>query len=207
MKIGIVSHYYNSTNYGGNLQAYALCEILRRMGYDSEQICFPFYKNPHIKMKIMDKLSIRIKETIVYSIDWIKHPVYHNKLRIRKKAMIKFRNELIPHSKEIFTMKTLSDAIDDYQIFITGSDIVWGPKVHSPFFFLNFVPSEIPKFSYAASLGTNELTEKEKEEFKRDLSGYQDISVREVTVVPMLAEVLQRKISLCVDPTLLFFRR
>lgn len=121
--------------------------------------------------------------------------------------MIKFRNELIPHSKEIFTMKTLSDAIDDYQIFITGSDIVWGPKVHSPFFFLNFVPSEIPKFSYAASLGTNELTEKEKEEFKRDLSGYQDISVREVTVVPMLAEVLQRKISLCVDPTLLFFRR
>ena len=39
-KIGIVTQYYKSTNYGGNLQAYALCEALLKQGYDVEQISY-----------------------------------------------------------------------------------------------------------------------------------------------------------------------
>lgn len=38
MKIGIVTLYYNSTNYGGVLQAYALCKALNQLGYQAEQI-------------------------------------------------------------------------------------------------------------------------------------------------------------------------
>ena len=39
MKIGIITHYYHSFNYGGNLQAYALCKYLNQQ-YDAEQICY-----------------------------------------------------------------------------------------------------------------------------------------------------------------------
>ena len=39
-KIGIVTLYHESTNYGGNLQAYALCEFLKEQGYNAKQICF-----------------------------------------------------------------------------------------------------------------------------------------------------------------------
>lgn len=39
MNIGIIAHYYRSENYGGNLQAYALCAALKALGYNSEQIC------------------------------------------------------------------------------------------------------------------------------------------------------------------------
>ena len=39
-KIGIITHYCHSINYGGNLQAYALCKVLNNMGYDAEH-----YKN------------------------------------------------------------------------------------------------------------------------------------------------------------------
>ncbi len=39
-KIGIITHYYNSLNYGGNFQAYALVKVLRKNGYDAEQICY-----------------------------------------------------------------------------------------------------------------------------------------------------------------------
>ena len=39
-RIGIITLYYKSTNYGGNLQAYALCEALSKQGYEAEQIGF-----------------------------------------------------------------------------------------------------------------------------------------------------------------------
>ena len=42
MRIGIITHYYKSSNYGGNLQAYALCEIINKLGFEAEQIS---YKN------------------------------------------------------------------------------------------------------------------------------------------------------------------
>ena len=40
MKVGIVTHYYKSKNYGGNLQAYALTSYLSSCGYEAEQICY-----------------------------------------------------------------------------------------------------------------------------------------------------------------------
>ena len=52
MKIGILTHYCNSTNYGGNLQAYALCKVLEEMGHQPEQLqidhatCYQNLLNP-----------------------------------------------------------------------------------------------------------------------------------------------------------------
>ncbi|CBK88168.1 hypothetical protein EC1_04960 [Faecalitalea cylindroides T2-87] len=40
IKVGIITHYYKSTNYGGLLQAYALCTFLQKKGYNVEQICY-----------------------------------------------------------------------------------------------------------------------------------------------------------------------
>lgn len=39
-KIGIITMYYKSKNYGGVLQAYALAEYLKDKGFDIEQICY-----------------------------------------------------------------------------------------------------------------------------------------------------------------------
>ncbi len=39
MRIGIVTHYYENYNYGGNLQAFALCSYLNQaQGVEAEQI-------------------------------------------------------------------------------------------------------------------------------------------------------------------------
>ena len=40
MKVGIITHYYESQNYGGNLQAWALCKVLNGLGYEAEQISY-----------------------------------------------------------------------------------------------------------------------------------------------------------------------
>ena len=40
MKAAIITHYYKSKNYGGNLQAYAMCKAIEKLGYTAEQLCF-----------------------------------------------------------------------------------------------------------------------------------------------------------------------
>ena len=40
-RVGIVSMYHNSRNYGGLLQAYALCKVLNDLGIIAEQIDVP----------------------------------------------------------------------------------------------------------------------------------------------------------------------
>ena len=40
MKVGIVTHFYKRLNYGGNLQAYALCQAGYKLGYVAEQLCY-----------------------------------------------------------------------------------------------------------------------------------------------------------------------
>lgn len=49
MRIGILTEYYNSMNYGALLQAWALCETLLDMGYEAEQI--PYRKNDINKLQ------------------------------------------------------------------------------------------------------------------------------------------------------------
>ena len=39
-RVGIITLYHESTNYGGNLQAYALCKFLRNNDVTAEQISF-----------------------------------------------------------------------------------------------------------------------------------------------------------------------
>ena len=43
-RIGIITMYYNSSNYGGLLQAYALCKYLNDSGYPTKQITYDFYR-------------------------------------------------------------------------------------------------------------------------------------------------------------------
>ena len=50
MKIGVFTHYYLSDNYGGNLQAYAMCKVLHKLGHDAIQICY--------KRKINNRTSL-----------------------------------------------------------------------------------------------------------------------------------------------------
>ena len=64
-KVGIISLYYNSKNYGGLLQAYALNKYISELGYDSELISYkrenikPLYLPPQqTKMQKLVKMGI-----------------------------------------------------------------------------------------------------------------------------------------------------
>ncbi|MFR6064422.1 MAG: polysaccharide pyruvyl transferase family protein [Eubacterium sp.] len=212
IKIGIVTHYYKSSNYGGNLQAYALCKYLNRLGYTAEQICFPLSSQNIVvetidknDLPFIDKLKlIKTKFNIfIYNLITIfKRYNARKKILLRKKCIEDF-NSFIPHSEFLCENNDFSSALNKYDIFITGSDQVWNPIGYNPIYFLDFVPSNKPKISYAASIAQSKLNEYQEDLFKKHLSDFIAISVREQASVKLLSKLSPVDVKWVIDPTLL----
>lgn len=212
IKIGIVTHYYKSVNYGGNLQAYALCKFLNNLGYDAEQICFPLTsenllqkqenqsgKNiKHIVLHLKNKINTSIYNFLMY---WPRNSAV-KKIKVRNKKIQEF-NESIPHSEFICIDNNFTDALRKYDVFIAGSDQIWNPIGYNPIYFLDFVPTNLPKFSYAASISQDKLPNEYVEKIKKHLKHFTAISVREKKAIILLENLVDKKINLVVDPTLL----
>ena len=212
MKVGIITHYYNSHNYGGLLQAYALCEILCDNGINAEQICFRFngesnYCENHKVLSILlnPKAIIRYIFRSIQNRSVIK---IQRKRSIRKKKYKDFELS-IPHSKTVYDKDDVENANQEYDIFITGSDQIWNLDWFTEAFFLTFVSKNNKKMAYGASIGHSKLSEAQKEVYQKYLSDFDKISVRESSAKTLLEGVLDNKdisVECVVDPTLLLSR-
>lgn len=217
IKVGIITHYNNSRNYGGVLQAYALCRILKQLNVDSEQISFPltvtyvpWKKVPtragqkilyYLRQGILVNLIIgKLKTTLRSFALRFMYPELKQK---RTVAFSHFTNDLIPHSSKVYTSESIHECAELYDIFITGSDQVWNLHWYNPAYFLDFVPEGKPKYSYAASMSMDFLTADEESLLREHLKGFSDISVREYQTADNLSEILGRSVHWVLDPTLL----
>lgn len=181
------------------------------MGYNVEQICIPRLlsqkqKKRHVSTNnIVHLLKIAFRKCI-----WILRSVfvnlYEKKYKItfrRVEAFENFNQVMIPHSQKIFSSETLSECVDDYDIFITGSDQVWNFWGEMKPYLLDFVPSHKTKLSYAASIARSTLSDVQKEVFRTSLRDYKAISVREYSAKQMLLGIAEVEPQVVLDPTLL----
>lgn len=212
MRVGIVSIYYNAFNYGAQLQARALVQIVKEYGYECEQICYdatdekyPFEKS--IKEKIKEQGLIYL---MVSKFRYVVHGInvkqnnkkISNKISARKNKFHKYENKTA-HSQRIYNKETISDCNDLYDVFITGSDQVFNPYYYNNAFLLGFVTGKT-KLSYAASIGLSYLSQNEKELLQTSLRTFDGIAVREDSGQTILKEILpQKEIKTTIDPTLL----
>lgn len=203
MKIGIITHYYKSQNYGGNLQAYALCEFLKQKGYNAEQICFEVLKERKERRTFSIKTLIRLGLKLPIRIAKLLEDFLHGVSKKKIKAFWEFNDKRIPHSKEVYNSTTIVKCINNYDVFITGSDQVWNFDWYQSAYFLDFVPSNKFKMSYAASLGKGILNQEEKELLTNSLMDYKGVSVREENMTELLAGISPIAPVWCLDPTLL----
>ncbi len=193
MKVGILTHYYKSENYGGNLQAYALCRFLNDKGYTAEQISYDVSKDHGFKMLLKKKLRNL----------WYCHSIAFAKNRdIRRKSIERFNLGEIPHSK-VYNKNTVAQCGDAYDAFIVGSDQVWHPNAVCDAYLLDFVKEGKTKLSYAASFAVDELTPEQKQRYKKSLASFNGISVREEKAAELLSDITTQKVEWSVDPTLL----
>lgn len=213
MRVGIITLYHNSINYGGNLQAYALCKYFMKRKIDVEQIDY----NPQIFDTKKDKLRRIAKKGIFGAIQSVVNKFfsvlkekYRNSIYDidsiiieRRSAFHKFNREIIPHSSIVYNGKTIDSSVDLYDVFITGSDQVWNFAWYRGEYFLDFVPRNKKKVSYAASFSMSDLSESQKEIVKKSLKSFTAVSVREKDAAEFLSRILDKQVEFVLDPTLL----
>lgn len=197
--IKILSLYHKNYNYGGQLQAWALHHVLVQSGKRCVQISFQHSST--FNRSILSRLSSLTVEKVLNKIVRISYFNFNKKLAGRRKKFIEFE-ETIPHTK-VYSEKTISECVNDGDIFVVGSDQVWNPDWTSSTYFLDFVPKSNLKVAYAASLGKNKVSNDFLEQVSHYLDDFAFISVREKEAKIVLENHLKKKISLVLDPTLL----
>ncbi len=206
-KAGIVTFYHNSVNFGGVLQAYALCEVLRRNGIEAEQIPY-CYRKRKSEEGILHKIQRKgITEIITSFTGHLRRKANKQRfLQIQKQkqdAFLPFLTEKIPHNKQVYDNTSIAEAVHAYDAFITGSDQVFNS--YDKTFFLDFVPKGKGKvkLSYAASSAKGFWSEEEKELIQKALSLFTGISVRDYATAQAVQSVTGKTPETVADPTLL----
>lgn len=201
MKVGVIT-FHSAYNFGASLQTWALQKVLRNYGLESSVI--------HYHPAIIDDLYDPIKQT------GIKRPFKIIKLRMTKKKSLKrhynYQNFVKKNFNLIGDFKTyeeLSQANLALDAYITGSDQVWNSQHidgFDPAYYLDFVQGDAMKVSYAASIGRNYILPRYREQVIQSLSGFNAISVREESAMPVIQALTDKAVEVVLDPTLLLKR-
>ena len=208
MRIGILNLPLDN-NYGGNLQRYALIKVLQNMGYDVEHICLvrKFLPPCYILSKTFIKQGLRKLKNgtnmpIMYQVR--EHREYWRNV----KAISKFYNAYIPHTRKVFSYQDIDTSC--YDAVIVGSDQVWRKSMVPYFglenFFLGFVPNPIKKIGYGVCIGNyEEWTNKDKKSLLPLYNRLNALSVREYQSIEFLEQnsFNTPKPQRVLDPTLL----
>ena len=210
-RIGIITHYHKSTNSGGNLQAYALCEILLAQGCNVEQVSYlgKQISKSTFKRVFSGGLTSFFQKCVRYGKKLLCFPFVRaesKKLNLysrRQSAFAHFNGNIIPHSDKVYRDTDIADCLTNYDCFITGSDQVWNVDGYDSVYFLDFVPSDKIKMSYAASIARDGLTDEQKEIFRKSLADYKAVSVREKSAEKLLEGLSPVGVQTVLDPTLL----
>ncbi len=202
-KIGIVSLYHNNKNYGGLLQAYALTKYISTLGYNAEQVCWNAVFHDAPKQKIKFRKIFHYVSTICWlQVKNILRVVWKDKINSRIQAFEKFESA-IKHSEKCYDGKSFLKDCGNYDAVVIGSDQVWNINWYDTQYFLDFVPNDVYKFSYAASMPDVNISDEMKNIVKNALEGFNAISVREKKTAAFLSELCERNVEYVIDPTLL----
>lgn len=192
----------NVRNYGSVLQALATQKVFRELGCIVDFINYD--KNG--KLSYLDRVHSFTQgkgflSKLVYP--FILIPSFIKEDKVFKTFIKKY---LYQQEKEYACMDDFKDFPITSDIYCTGSDQTWNSGWNNgilPELFLKFVPDNVRKISYAASIGKNKLDDWEVEETKALLSRYQYISVREASA----KDIVEKQLGLpsathVLDPTL-----
>lgn len=174
IKVGILT-YLRAYNYGACLQAYGLQQALKKLWKYSEVIQYndlqlkKNYKSIFHSKKYLKLFRFLLKPILIYKIK-LKYTKFDN--YISKKITL---------SKDKINKNQLKELNSYYDYFITWSDQIWNFNINNKdtSYLLDFVTKNRKKISYAASFWKKYQESWEMDLYRRYLSQYSHISVRE----------------------------
>lgn len=198
MKTALIFTYYNNGSYGAVMQAWALQEILCRLGFES-RVCRYLKQYPlrpgfwhYFKTRSLNSLYSKLGN--LFSRWQVNRFV---KTHI-KEDPVSYRNQ-----EELRQNPPAAD------FYICGSDQIWNTWLYDigkpvdEGYFLNFGSEKTRRIAYAASFGTSKLDKRFRDEIRPWLNRIDSCGVREVESVDIVAEIAGKKAMHVCDPTLL----
>ncbi len=185
---------HDTQNYGSCLQAFSTWKAFEKLGCDIELLD---YKNDKIwarECAQLENIFASPKKLIKYLL-WGKD---------QKQKLNNIREFLCSntHVSEYYDKKNIAKANDKYDVFITGSDIVWGLIItgNDYSYFLDFTEDDKKRISYSASIGTK-WNDQQKETVRPFINRYDYLAVREEQSVSWLKEITDSEVTATCDPT------
>jgi len=187
--------FHRALNYGAVLQAYALQQVLKNIGKDSEIID---YRCERIE-KLYAPFSAKTDRGLVQK---LKKLLRWNVNLEKRKKFAAFTKRYLRLSEPYYDKAQLKAAAENYALCITGSDQVFhlGEAGGDTSYFLDFAKR---KLAYAASFGSSTLQPSDKKTIAPLLRSFDAISVRESSAVALAEELSGRTVTLALDPVLL----
>lgn len=201
MNIKVITRHAPS-NYGSLLQSIATIKTLEKLGHQCKIIDYirndeSGFKAITTTLKNKKEWSGNILKRMTYIL--LRYPEEH----LAENKFERMRSIYLKMTDRCNTTNELSKLSAD--VFMTGSDQVWGPTVNGDYddaYFLSFVKG-CKKIAYAASFGRTEFTDKTINEYQSLLSQYDAIAVREDSAVKVLGDMGIDCLGQVLDPTLL----
>lgn len=201
-KVGLITYYGN--NYGGCLQAYAMQQTIKDLGYDPRilQVYTPLRGSDFSKWVAIRRV---LKNPIAFlrRRKYIKEDTRNE--AYRSKAFDFYRSKFLTFDKSfVLSVDNLSGA-EAYDTFVCGSDQIWNPFLYGvhPVWTMKFAPVGSKKIAYAPSLGISNIPEQYVTDFKENLKDYVYLSCREQEGADCLSKVMNKSVDVVLDPTLL----
>jgi hypothetical protein len=210
MNIGILTFINAQDNYGQVLQAFALKDYLEIKGHCVYFINYDRYKDIILnKKKFREKIKKILNPITVirYLLNLFNQIVYKRFVRIYDRKFDSFREKYFRFTIKYDSLSELKKNPPEMDVYIAGSDQVWNfPDIihyrnNIGAFFLDF--GKAKKISYAASFGTNELSNEYADLISPLINNFSAISVREASGIKLLQNIGFSNISLVPDPTFL----
>lgn len=208
MRIGIVTYWSSSDNYGQQLQCYALQKYLIGLGHDAYLIKYM----PTSHIPLWRRIARSVKYRLLVSSEQkekdrnTKLISEKNKLLNCRRGFKEFRDKYIKSTEIVYrNIKELRNNPPAADIYICGSDQVWNNSLSDPDtagWFLDFGKPTVKRVSYAASIG-RDIDSSEINRFTKYLKNFNAISVREQKAYALCHQLGFDESIIAIDPTLL----
>ena len=190
---------HNINNYGSVYQALATEYIFEQLGYTCETADFTR------ETAIQDDIKV-ILSNKEYSFTYrLKLLMLQPSFKRNFEVFDKFRKKWLHLSPiKYIGDKSIESNPPIADIYCTGSDQVWNCKIQKGVpgpYLLNYAPEDAKKIAFAASIGVNKIEGRYLDTYKKLLSRYSAISVRETSAVELLGSI-GFKSTLVLDPTI-----
>lgn len=194
-KIGIIT-FHDTTNFGSFLQTYGLYKAINECGYTCEIIDYKCEAIEKKELPLGRPSSLSIKDILRFVLT---EPRKREKYNCFQRSLRQKMAISRPYNKE-----NIECANGEYDIFITGSDILWDLNLTDgdTTYFQDFVGKGKKRIAFGTSIG-DKWDDDSTKVVLPFLKRYNHIALREKESAVWLENLIESKVDTACDPTML----